>query len=201
MKCAYFLSIFNQLYVRRVEAPQFAVVIPLAFGLFRWLLVLSHSLNFCFAHHLPGHRLFADIATPLNCLSFVCALVSVMLHSLHSIPTIPLWTEPLILGELHRCACNAINNTPNAKNGQTRQIHCYFGGRLLFFRLAWAYCGPSHAPYSTRPPLGKLCKQTADVGAQEGNGLFGKDAANYTQRNYCDLLSWLKWYVILHTFG
>jgi len=25
---------------------------------------------------------------------------------------------------------------PMPKTGQTRQIHCYFGGRLLFFRLA-----------------------------------------------------------------
>lgn len=58
------------------------------------------------------------------------------------------------------CCCCCVRAMPLTirpmPNWQTRQSHCYFGGRLLFFRLAWAYCGPrppahAHAQRYTTP--------------------------------------------------
>lgn len=66
---------------------------------------------------------------PLNCLSCLCVCVSLS-HTL---------AVSLSAGTAVRAMPLTIRPMPN---WQTRQSHCYFGGRLLFFRLAGAYCGP-----------------------------------------------------------
>lgn len=88
------------------------------------------------------HWLFAHVAMPLNCLSCLCVRVCVC------------DTRSCC------CCCCCVRAMPLTirpmPNWQTRQSHCYFGGRLLFFRLAWAYCGPrppahAHAQRYTTP--------------------------------------------------